>query len=184
MEITHCVMWLQAESNMKKYGKILMSEVPQKTTQLLKRLCTDYRPFNREWRRTHTQHTHTHTHTYTRTAPSTVSGAGTHAHTHTHTHTHTNRPFYREWSGHAHTTHTHTHTHTHTNAHTAPMSRAHTRTHEPPQQLSRAGTHACASARFCILAQKVMSHGVQDWQNLTTTKPEADTENDRASAGH
>ncbi|XP_019628396.1 PREDICTED: vacuolar protein sorting-associated protein 11 homolog [Branchiostoma belcheri] len=34
----------EAESNMKKYGKILMSEVPQQTTELLKRLCTDYRP--------------------------------------------------------------------------------------------------------------------------------------------
>ncbi|KAJ8321881.1 hypothetical protein KUTeg_000352 [Tegillarca granosa] len=34
----------EAEGNLKKYGKMLMSEVPQQTTQLLKRLCTDYRP--------------------------------------------------------------------------------------------------------------------------------------------
>ncbi|XP_038609321.1 vacuolar protein sorting-associated protein 11 homolog isoform X3 [Tachyglossus aculeatus] len=34
----------QAESNMKRYGKILMHHVPEQTTQLLKGLCTDYRP--------------------------------------------------------------------------------------------------------------------------------------------
>ncbi|XP_044522310.1 vacuolar protein sorting-associated protein 11 homolog isoform X2 [Gracilinanus agilis] len=34
----------QAESNMKRYGKILMHHVPEQTTQLLKVLCTDYRP--------------------------------------------------------------------------------------------------------------------------------------------
>ncbi|CAE1174781.1 VPS11 [Acanthosepion pharaonis] len=34
----------EAEENLKKYGKILMSEVPQPTTELLKQLCTDYRP--------------------------------------------------------------------------------------------------------------------------------------------
>ncbi|CAH1772502.1 unnamed protein product, partial [Owenia fusiformis] len=32
------------ENNVKKYGKILVSEVPQQTTDLLKRLCTDYKP--------------------------------------------------------------------------------------------------------------------------------------------
>ncbi|XP_027691427.1 vacuolar protein sorting-associated protein 11 homolog isoform X2 [Vombatus ursinus] len=34
----------QAESNMKRYGKILMHHAPEQTTQLLKVLCTDYRP--------------------------------------------------------------------------------------------------------------------------------------------
>lgn len=34
----------QAESNMKRYGKILMYHVPNETTELLKILCTDYRP--------------------------------------------------------------------------------------------------------------------------------------------
>ncbi|XP_069106820.1 vacuolar protein sorting-associated protein 11 homolog isoform X1 [Argopecten irradians] len=34
----------EAEENLKKYGKVLMSEVPRQTTELLKRLCTDYRP--------------------------------------------------------------------------------------------------------------------------------------------
>nr|XP_014429431.1 vacuolar protein sorting-associated protein 11 homolog isoform X2 [Pelodiscus sinensis] len=34
----------QAESNMKRYGKILMHHVPNETTELLKILCTDYRP--------------------------------------------------------------------------------------------------------------------------------------------
>lgn len=34
----------QAESNMKRYGKILMHHVPSETTELLKILCTDYRP--------------------------------------------------------------------------------------------------------------------------------------------
>jgi len=29
---------------MKNYGKILISEVPAETTQLLKLLCTDYHP--------------------------------------------------------------------------------------------------------------------------------------------
>ncbi|PVD32476.1 hypothetical protein C0Q70_07915 [Pomacea canaliculata] len=32
-----------AESNMKRYGKVLMAEAPQETTELLKRLCTDYK---------------------------------------------------------------------------------------------------------------------------------------------
>lgn len=34
----------QAESNMKRYGKILMHHVPKETTELLKILCTDYQP--------------------------------------------------------------------------------------------------------------------------------------------
>ncbi|XP_054853684.1 vacuolar protein sorting-associated protein 11 homolog isoform X2 [Eublepharis macularius] len=34
----------QAESNMKRYGKILMHHAPHETTDLLKILCTDYRP--------------------------------------------------------------------------------------------------------------------------------------------
>lgn len=34
----------QAESNMKRYGKVLMHHTPEQTTQLLKGLCTDYRP--------------------------------------------------------------------------------------------------------------------------------------------
>ncbi|XP_077990077.1 vacuolar protein sorting-associated protein 11 homolog [Glandiceps talaboti] len=34
----------EAENNLKKYGKILMNEVPQETTELLKLLCTDYKP--------------------------------------------------------------------------------------------------------------------------------------------
>ncbi|XP_048036590.1 vacuolar protein sorting-associated protein 11 homolog [Megalobrama amblycephala] len=34
----------QAESNMKRYGKTLMHHVPESTTILLKRLCTDYHP--------------------------------------------------------------------------------------------------------------------------------------------
>ena len=29
---------------MKKYGKMLMSQVPEETTELLKVLCTDYKP--------------------------------------------------------------------------------------------------------------------------------------------
>lgn len=35
-----------AESNVKQYGKVLMTEAPRETTDLLKRLCTDYRPNN------------------------------------------------------------------------------------------------------------------------------------------
>ncbi|XP_022253825.1 vacuolar protein sorting-associated protein 11 homolog [Limulus polyphemus] len=38
----------QAEENMKRYGKILMSQVPEPTTELLKKLCTDYKPSNAE----------------------------------------------------------------------------------------------------------------------------------------
>ncbi|XP_072041834.1 vacuolar protein sorting-associated protein 11 homolog [Amphiura filiformis] len=34
----------EAMDNMKKYGKMLMSEVPTQTTDLLKLLCTDYKP--------------------------------------------------------------------------------------------------------------------------------------------
>uniref|UniRef100_A0A8C4Q9L1 Vacuolar protein sorting-associated protein 11 homolog n=1 Tax=Eptatretus burgeri TaxID=7764 RepID=A0A8C4Q9L1_EPTBU len=33
----------QAESNMKRYGKCLMQHVPEETTNLLRRLCTDYK---------------------------------------------------------------------------------------------------------------------------------------------
>ncbi|KAK7475894.1 hypothetical protein BaRGS_00032862, partial [Batillaria attramentaria] len=35
-----------AENSMKQYGKVLMAEAPQETTELLKRLCTDYKPTN------------------------------------------------------------------------------------------------------------------------------------------
>ena len=38
--------FVEAESNVKKYGKVLMSEVPRETTELLKRLCTDFRPID------------------------------------------------------------------------------------------------------------------------------------------
>ena len=34
----------QAEANMKKYGKQLMSALPDKTTQVLVVLCTDWVP--------------------------------------------------------------------------------------------------------------------------------------------
>lgn len=34
----------QAETNMKHYGKTLMHHVPESTTVLLKRLCTNYQP--------------------------------------------------------------------------------------------------------------------------------------------
>ncbi|XP_031570001.1 vacuolar protein sorting-associated protein 11 homolog [Actinia tenebrosa] len=34
----------EAESNMKNYGKSLVNKVPDEATNLLKRLCTDYRP--------------------------------------------------------------------------------------------------------------------------------------------
>ena len=34
----------QADNNMKKYGKSLVNAVPEKATELLKVLCTDYRP--------------------------------------------------------------------------------------------------------------------------------------------
>ena len=36
--------WFQAEENLKKYGKMFMAERPEETTELLKRLCTDYKP--------------------------------------------------------------------------------------------------------------------------------------------
>lgn len=38
----------QAESNMKRYGKILMHHIPNETTELLKILCTDYRPMKEQ----------------------------------------------------------------------------------------------------------------------------------------
>ncbi|KAF7418083.1 hypothetical protein HZH68_000736 [Vespula germanica] len=37
----------EAESNMKKYGNILIENVPNESTQFLKTLCTDYRPSNK-----------------------------------------------------------------------------------------------------------------------------------------
>ncbi|CAM1311822.1 VPS11 (predicted), partial [Pycnogonum litorale] len=36
----------EADDNMKKYGKILIEKEPEKTTELLKCLCTDYKPSN------------------------------------------------------------------------------------------------------------------------------------------
>lgn len=37
----------EAETNMKKYGGILLQKCPSEATELLKRLCTDYRPSNK-----------------------------------------------------------------------------------------------------------------------------------------
>ncbi|XP_015430212.1 PREDICTED: vacuolar protein sorting-associated protein 11 homolog [Dufourea novaeangliae] len=37
----------EAEPNMKKYGKILIENVPDESTQFLKALCTNYRPSNK-----------------------------------------------------------------------------------------------------------------------------------------
>uniref|UniRef100_T1ISE0 Vacuolar protein sorting-associated protein 11 homolog n=1 Tax=Strigamia maritima TaxID=126957 RepID=T1ISE0_STRMM len=39
--------FIEAESNMKKYGKMLMTIIPNETTQFLKQLCTDFRPSNK-----------------------------------------------------------------------------------------------------------------------------------------
>ena len=36
----------EAESNLKKYGKVLMNNSPEETTELLKQLCTDYEPID------------------------------------------------------------------------------------------------------------------------------------------
>lgn len=36
--------FFEAEKNLKKYGKALVSELPEQTTKLLMRLCTDYHP--------------------------------------------------------------------------------------------------------------------------------------------
>lgn len=36
--------FLEAESNLKTYGKTLVNNVPDETTELLKQLCTDYQP--------------------------------------------------------------------------------------------------------------------------------------------
>lgn len=44
-----CVCFNQADENVRKYGKVLMAEVPQRTTELLKRLCTDYRPTDSQY---------------------------------------------------------------------------------------------------------------------------------------
>ena len=48
MTESHALCVMQAESNLKQYGKILMAEAPKQTTDLLKNLCTDYKPTNRE----------------------------------------------------------------------------------------------------------------------------------------
>ena len=45
----HLFTYLQAMDNMKKYGKILMSEEPSQTTDLIKLLCTDYKPSDSEF---------------------------------------------------------------------------------------------------------------------------------------
>ncbi|KAH3841675.1 vacuolar protein sorting-associated protein 11 homolog [Dreissena polymorpha] len=37
----------EAENNVKRYGKILMAERPDETTELLKRLCSDFKPSDR-----------------------------------------------------------------------------------------------------------------------------------------
>jgi hypothetical protein len=36
--------WINLNEYMKKYGRLLISEEPDKTTELLKSLCTDYKP--------------------------------------------------------------------------------------------------------------------------------------------
>ncbi len=41
---THTPLTSQAEENMRRYGKRLMSSFPDKTTQLLTSLCTDWIP--------------------------------------------------------------------------------------------------------------------------------------------
>lgn len=38
---------MQAEENMKKYGKMLIENAPDESTQFLKSLCTNYRPTNK-----------------------------------------------------------------------------------------------------------------------------------------
>ena len=42
--VTLIFVLLQAEANMKKYGKQLMNELPDDTTRLLTSLCTDWMP--------------------------------------------------------------------------------------------------------------------------------------------
>ena len=44
---------------MKKYGKILISEVPAETTQLLKLLCTDYHPSHSMYHPSHSMYHYT-----------------------------------------------------------------------------------------------------------------------------
>ncbi len=47
LEGVHCIVstcCVQAEVNMKKYGKQLMSQLPDVTTGLLQNLCTDWVP--------------------------------------------------------------------------------------------------------------------------------------------
>ena len=46
----------QAEDNMKKYGKSLVNAVPDEATQLLKVLCTDYRPQRLQERKSNSEH--------------------------------------------------------------------------------------------------------------------------------
>ena len=51
-DVSYTFISLQAEDNMKKYGKSLVNAVPDEATKLLKVLCTDYRPQGlqeREW---------------------------------------------------------------------------------------------------------------------------------------
>ena len=43
MSVSVCRVFTQAERNLKKYGKVLICEVADETTALLKTLCTDYR---------------------------------------------------------------------------------------------------------------------------------------------
>lgn len=37
----------QAEANMKKYGNVLIENVPNESTLFLKALCTNYKPSNK-----------------------------------------------------------------------------------------------------------------------------------------
>ena len=41
----------EAKSNMEKYGKELVMELPEETTALLKKLCTEYKPSTARGRR-------------------------------------------------------------------------------------------------------------------------------------
>lgn len=44
----HGLDFTEAEANMKLYGKLLISSLPEETTAFLKQLCTDYKPENKE----------------------------------------------------------------------------------------------------------------------------------------
>ena len=46
LEYISALAFQNAERNMKKYGSLLMKHLPRETTDLLKTLCTDYRPKN------------------------------------------------------------------------------------------------------------------------------------------